>query len=125
MAFPGLEESSAEAMGRFVAVARKLTEHGAAVILIHHDTKAEGQTPRGHSVLNGALDMALHLTKSEDGIVRGKMTKNRNGTFDRDIAFRIETRSFGTDEAGDPITPPLAEERTEERQVGKDGVEQG
>ena len=47
MAFPGLEENDAKSMGRVVAVARKLAEHGAAVMLIHHDTKAEGSTPRG------------------------------------------------------------------------------
>ena len=89
MAFPGLEENSADAMGRVVAVARKLTEHGAAVILVHHDTKSEGGTPRGHSLLNGALDAALHVKRDEQGIIRGKLTKNRNGSCDRDIAFRI------------------------------------
>lgn len=45
MAFPGLEENSSEAMGRVVAAARGLTEWGAAVVLIHHGTKAEGSTP--------------------------------------------------------------------------------
>lgn len=87
MAFPGLEENSAEAMGRVVAVARGLAESGAAVILVHHDTKAEGATPRGHSLLNGALDFALHVKKDEFGAVRATLTKNRNGTCDRAIAF--------------------------------------
>jgi hypothetical protein len=72
------------------------------------------KTPRGHSLLNGALDMALHLTKDQSGIVRGKLTKNRNGSCDRDIAFRIATRSFGVDEDGDPITAALAEELDQE-----------
>lgn len=105
MAFPGLEENSAEAMGRVVKVARDLTSWGAAVILIHHDTKAEGSTPRGHSILNGALDMALHVQpRDEAGIIRGKLTKNRNGTCDRDIAFSIGTVAMGHDEDGDTIT---------------------
>ena len=110
MAFPGLEENSAEAMGRVVAVARTLASRGAAVLLVHHDTKAEGGTPRGHSVLNGALDMALHVAKGDDGIVRGKLTKNRNGPCDRDIAFRIGTVKLGTDEDGDDVTAPYADE---------------
>lgn len=110
MAFPGLEENDAKGMGRVVAVCRQLTEHGAAVVLIHHDTKAEGSTPRGHSVLNGALDMAMHVKRDDDGIVRGKLTKNRNGTPDRDIAFRIGTEELGEDEDGDPITAALVEE---------------
>jgi hypothetical protein len=80
-------------------------------VLIHHDTKAEGSTPRGHSVLNGALDMALQLhARDEAGIVRGRLTKNRNGPCDRDFAFRIATRELGTDEDGDPISVALVDE---------------
>jgi hypothetical protein len=107
MAFPGLEENSAEAMGRVVAVSRLLTRWGAAVVLIHHDTKSEGGTPRGHSILNGALDVALQVKRDDEaGIIRGKLTKNRNGTCDRDIAFTIATENGGTDEDGEPITLP-------------------
>ncbi|MFZ5751359.1 MAG: AAA family ATPase [Pseudomonadota bacterium] len=107
MAFPGLEENSAEAMGRVVAVSRLLTRWGAAVVLIHHDTKSEGGTPRGHSLLNGALDVALHVKRDDEaGIIRGKLTKNRNGTCDRDIAFTIATENGGADEDGEPITLP-------------------
>lgn len=111
MSFPGLEENSAEGMGQVVAICRSLTKHGAAVILIHHDTKAAGATPRGHSLLNGALDMALQLFARDDaGVVRGKLTKNRNGPCDRDIAFRISTERLGDDEDGDPITAALVDE---------------
>lgn len=107
MAFPGLEENSAEAMGRVVAVSRLLTRWGAAVVLIHHDTKSEGGTPRGHSILNGALDVALHVKRDEEvGIIRGKLTKNRNGTCDRNIAFTIATENGGADEDGEAITLP-------------------
>lgn len=111
MSFPGLEENSAEGMGRVMAVARSLAASGPAVLLIHHDTKAEGSTPRGHSLLNGALDMALRLHgRDEQGVVRGRLTKNRNGDCDRDIAFRIETRELRIDEDGDPITAALVSE---------------
>ena len=111
MAFPGLEENDAEAMNRVVRIGRQLSEGGAAVVLIHHDTKAQGPTPRGHSALNGALDVALQLfPRDEAGIVRGRLTKNRNGSCDRDFAFRIGVESLGRDEDGDAITAALAEE---------------
>ncbi|MBS0483211.1 MAG: AAA family ATPase [Proteobacteria bacterium] len=110
MAFPGLEENDAKSMGRVVAISRQLAESGAAVVLIHHDTKAEGSTPRGHSILNGALDMAMHVKRDEDGIVRGKLTKNRNGSTERDIAFRIGVEELGENEFGNPITAALVEE---------------
>jgi archaellum biogenesis ATPase FlaH len=111
MAFPGLEENSAESMGNVVAVARKLAEGGAAVVLVHHDTKAEGGTPRGHSILNGALDVALHVKRDEESsIVRARLKKNRNGPCDLDIAFSIATEDGGTDEDGDTITLPRCRE---------------
>ncbi|MGA0545636.1 AAA family ATPase [Brevundimonas sp. VNH65] len=110
MAFPGLEENSAEGMGRVVSVARSLAQWGAAVVLIHHSTKAEGRTPRGHSLLNGALDMAMHVERDESGIVRGVLTKNRNGSCDRDVAFLIDTEHLGEDEDGDTVTAALVDE---------------
>jgi hypothetical protein len=111
MAFPGLEENSAEGMGRVVAVARGLTRGGAAVVLIHHDTKASDGTPRGHSLFNGALDMSLHLDpQDEHRIVRGKLMKNRNGPCDLSLAFRIGVQDRGEDEDGDPILLPYAVE---------------
>ena len=110
MAFPGLEENDAASMGKVVAVARSLTRWGAAVVLVHHDTKADGATPRGHSVLNGALDFALHVKRGDDGIVRGRLTKNRNGSCDRDIAFTIGVEVMGEDEDGDDVTAAVAVE---------------
>lgn len=105
MAFPGLEENSAESMGRVVTAARALTAHGAAVVLIHHATKDSNGTPRGHSILNGALDFAVELqAKDEEGVIRGKLTKNRNGPCDLDIAFKIAVTPMGEDEDGDAIT---------------------
>ena len=114
MAFPGLEENSAEGMGRVMAAAHSLTKpSNAAVVLVHHDTKAQTPTPRGHSLLNGALDFALQLfPKDESGVVRGRLSKNRNGACDRDIAFRIDTEQLGVDEDGDPITAALVAELT-------------
>lgn len=112
VAFPGLEENSAEGMGMVVAAARSLTTWGAAVVLIHHDTKAGDGLPRGHSLLNGALDMSLALTKDDDGIVTGRMSKNRNGPSDLSLTFSIGTRHLGTDDDGDPITTAICEEAT-------------
>ncbi len=108
-AFPGLEENDAKSMGQVVRVTRKLTEHGAAVILVHHDTKAEGATPRGHSILNGALDMTLHV-KRDGGVIRCTLRKNRSGTTDRDMAFLIGIEELGRDADGDAITAAVLEE---------------
>jgi len=106
-AFPGLKENDPDGMGQVVAAARALTTWGAAVILIHHDTKAGDGLPRGHSILNGALDMALALTREGD-VVTAKPSKNRNGTTETTLAFTIATRPMGKDEDGDTITAAIA-----------------
>jgi AAA domain/Primase C terminal 2 (PriCT-2) len=110
MSFRDLEENDAASMNKVVAIARSLTEQGAAVVLIHHGTKAEGSTPRGHSVLNGALDVAVQLLPPDtDGIIRGRLSKNRNGACDLDIAFRVASEELGKDEDGDPITAAIVD----------------
>ncbi len=109
MCFPGLEENTAEGMGRVVSVARRLAEDGAAVLLVHHDTKAEGGTPRGSSALNGALDVAVRLKgRDTGGITRAELTKNRNGSCDVKIAFQVVTKGLGIDDDGDPVTTAIA-----------------
>lgn len=111
MSFRDLEENDAASMNKVVAIARSLTNGGAAVVLIHHGTKAEGSTPRGHSVLNGALDVALQLLPPDsDGIIRGRLSKNRNGPCDLDIAFRVASEELGRDEDGDAITAAIVDE---------------
>lgn len=111
MSFRDLEENDAASMNKVVAIARSLTDHGAAVVLIHHGTKAEGSTPRGHSVLNGALDVAVQLLPPDtDGIIRGRLSKNRNGPCDLNIAFRVASEELGRDEDGDAITAAIVDE---------------
>ncbi len=106
MAFPGLEENDAAAMGRVVHVARRLTKWGAAVVLIHHDTKAGDGLPRGHSILNGALDVSLAL-KRDGKSVTGHLSKNRNGPCDLTIEFEIDSAELGEDEDGELINAAL------------------
>lgn len=112
VAFPGLEENDAKSMGRVITNCRQLAKHGAAVILVHHGTKADGSTPRGHSSLNGALEMTMRIERGDDGIVRATLGKNKRGTSDRDIAFRIDTEELGEDGDGEPIRAPVVSELT-------------
>lgn len=117
VAFPGLEENEARGMGQVVAVARSLTTWGAAVILVHHDTKVGDGLPRGHSLLNGALDVSLSLKRQPgEKVVAVKLSKNRNGSTDQEFAFKIGERRTGTDEDGDPVTTAICEDaETEDR----------
>jgi hypothetical protein len=114
VACPGIDENTSQDMGRVVDMARSLSKLGPAVILIHHDTKDGNGTPRGHSVLNGTLDMSLHLGRMDDSkVIRGKLVKNKRGSLDHTLAFRIDAPTIGTDEDGDPVTAPIAFEVNE------------
>ena len=53
----------------------------------------------------------MHV-KADDGIVRGKLTKNKRGTCERDIAFAIDVEELDLDEDGEPITAALVRELT-------------
>ena len=109
MAMPGLEENDPAGMNRVVQIGKALAKGGAAVMFIHHGTKSEGDTPRGHSVFNGALDFSILLKGADtSGIVRAKLPKNRNGRPDLDIAFRTGVRRIGVDVDGDPRDAPIA-----------------
>lgn len=110
MSFPGLEENSAEGMGRVMAVAHALAKWGAAVLLIHHDTKMGDGLPRGHSLLNGALDVSIHVKAKSGGVVVGTLTKNRNGPCNVELAYRIDSAQVGVDMDGDPVTVPIWQE---------------
>lgn len=108
MAMPGLEENDAAGMNGVVQIGKRLARYGAAVIFVHHGTKAEGNTPRGHSVFNGALDFSIMVKAADkNGIVRGMIRKNRNGPPDLDIAFKIGSHRVGKDIDGEPLEAPI------------------
>jgi archaellum biogenesis ATPase FlaH len=108
MAMPGLEENDAAGMNRVVQIGKRLAKYGAAVIFVHHGTKASGETPRGHSVFNGALDFSIMVKAADkNGIVRGMIRKNRNGPPDLDIAFKISSHRVGKDIDGEPVDAPI------------------
>lgn len=111
----GLDENSSAEMSRIVKAMRSLTRFGAAVILVHHSPKS-GDTPRGHGVLNGDLDVSIMVETdaSAEGVTRGQLQKNRNGPCNLPIAFRWDTFELGRDEDGDAITAPVCVERTAE-----------
>jgi hypothetical protein len=62
------------------------------------------------SAQQSADDRRLLFPRDDSGIVRGRLSKNRNGPCDRDIAFRIDVEELGIDDDGDPITAALVSE---------------
>ena len=78
------DENSAEMVHVLANFRRLAEETGAAVVVIHHQRKATGfksragETLRGHSSIEAALDLALLVQREEHaGVVEVKSTKTR------------------------------------------------
>ena len=107
--FPGLPENDPDAMGKVVKVARIFTTtNDCAMLSVHHPPK-DAMTPRGHSVLNGDLDVTLYLEGERDQPRTVTMGKNRNGPSDLTFTFGLTSYQLGTDADGDPVTAPVVE----------------
>jgi hypothetical protein len=111
----GLKENDADQMGAVVAFARELAadvdaEPGPAVVVVHHTTKAGGQTSSGSGVLEADVDVSLFLAKDpETNIATVSFGKNRNGeAFGQELCFSFQGVCIGEDEDGDPVTRPVA-----------------
>lgn len=80
----GKDENSAE-MIPVMSNLRFISEQtGAAVVVIHHDVKNDNgqrKTPRGHSSIEAALDLALWV-KREDDVLTVAPTKTRGAPVD-------------------------------------------
>jgi archaellum biogenesis ATPase FlaH len=79
--FHGAEENDSTEMAGVMQYLRACAAHGAAVVILHHPSKAEGSTGRGSSVIRGACDVALlHSLNKEAGQITVKVDKNRHGS---------------------------------------------
>ncbi len=102
----GGNENSPDDMGAFVAncdLIRQAT--GAHLLVIHHAGKDEGRGTRGHSLLNGAADTLIEVSKDEvSGLFTATVTKQRDRASGDVLAFRLEPIDIGMDEDEDTIT---------------------
>ncbi len=104
-AMAGGNENAPDDMGKLlnnVEALRQGTE--AFVLLIHHTGKDETKGARGHSLLKGAADTILLLSKRDDDLLELKSDKQRDMASPRPKAFRLETVECGKDEDLDPVT---------------------
>ncbi len=130
-AFPGIRENEdgPEGMGCVVTTLRALTrspagkdnERPPAVLAVHHATKADGTTARGHGSLTGDVDITMRLQGEPADIKTVTLGKNRNGASTDTFAFSIRVIDLRKDEDGDPITAPVAVEQDPEQANVKAG----
>ncbi|WP_374433923.1 AAA family ATPase [Inhella sp.] len=100
----GADENSAQEMGLAVAGINWLAEAiEGSVVLVHHTGKDVSRGMRGSSVLLGAVDWAIEI--SRDGPRRTwTLRKSKDGADGASGDFGLRVIELGTDDDGDPIT---------------------
>ncbi len=85
----GGDENSSGDMGKFIMNCDRIRkETGAHVAIVHHTPKAERTTPRGHSSLLGATDVAVKVEKHQGGNT-ATVEKNKDDEGGWRIGFRL------------------------------------
>lgn len=106
----GNENDSAD-LGSFVANCDFLRqETGAHVMVIHHTGKDESRGSRGHSLLSGAADSMIEVSKDAySGIITATVKKQRDRAADGAFAFKLDPVEIGMDEDEEWVTSCVVE----------------
>jgi hypothetical protein len=97
-------ESDDEDMANYVRAADELIAgFNCAVILVHH-CGHDGNRPRGHSSLLGAVDAQIAVTRNAANNIVATVERMKDGPEGAVIASRLENLDVGTDDDDDPQT---------------------
>lgn len=100
-------EENADGMLRLAGAAKFIaSQTGATVLLVHHPSKGDPSSLRGHSSLAAAVDTIIMLTTDENtGIRTATLTKSRDSAAGRQFFFNLEPIALPTKDCfGDPRT---------------------
>lgn len=116
-ALAGADENKQEAMSAFVAACDAIKDHaGAAVIGVHHSGKDKDRGMRGSTVLIGACDTSIKLTKDEDtGLVKLETEKQKDAEEAAPIYLEMRKVEWATglEEQQSTLVPFRSEARAE------------
>jgi len=103
-AAPLSDENSSKDMGEILEAAKRLqTLTAGLVVLVHHTGKNTAAGLRGHSSLFAAMDAAIEVTRDGDRR-EWKCAKSKDGADGEAHPFKLEVKTLGLDDYGDPIT---------------------
>lgn len=105
----GADENGQEAMGSFVKACDAIRRHaGGSLLGVHHSGKDKDRGMRGSSVLLGACDAVIRLTKS-DAMVTLKIEKQKDAEQGPDTYFDMEEIRWasGLEEEQKTLVPVL------------------
>ena len=102
--FPG-DENNPEHMGGVLQVLGQLeAATDTLVVVIHHPPKTKGATTaRGHSMMDGAVDVALYI-HHEEGKRQLLSIKQKDMALGEPYDIDLKIVNLGKDSDGDPVT---------------------
>jgi AAA domain len=117
VAFHGGDENDAGQMRAFMQQCRTLADLGAAVLLIHHDGKAQtAKDYRGSSDFKAAVDVAFHVSNSgpdgQLGLLRLRCYKSRLGFADT-LVYHYRAGHFVRDQDPTAASRNVTEQLTD------------
>jgi hypothetical protein len=102
-------ESDDKDMGAYVRAGDAVREaFGCAVIIVHH-CGIDGNRPRGHTSLTGAVDAQLAIKRDAASNVVATVEWMKDGPEGEVIVSKLDPVEVGTDEEGDVITSCVVE----------------
>lgn len=78
-------------------------ETGAHVLFVHHSGKDRDRGMRGSNAFLGAVDVAIEVTKDDDGTCEAKVPAIKDGGDVGPFAYTLRQSAVGTDEEGEEI----------------------
>jgi hypothetical protein len=102
-------ESDDRDMTAYIRAADAIREAFGCVVVIIHHCGHEGNRPRGHSALMGALDVQIAVRRDEADRVIAELELSKDGAVGLRFASRLVPVEIGRDEDGDPITSCVIE----------------
>jgi hypothetical protein len=109
---PSPDENDASKMQEALAPLHRLTESGAAVLLVHHLRKAsakEGQRSRGSSALTGFADVIAELNRTSGGLASSRRVLGVLSRFVDNYEIVLERTPDGYKAVGTPAEAKLEE----------------
>jgi hypothetical protein len=105
---PG-SESSDEDMSAYVRAADAIRDaFGCLVVIVHH-CGHNGDRPRGHSSLMGALDVQISVRRDGAENIVAEVELAKDGETGLQLVSRLKSVEIGVDEDGEPFTSCVVE----------------
>jgi AAA domain len=96
-------ESKDEDMTAYIQAADTIRDTLNCLVLIIHHSGHNGERPRGHSSLMGALDVQVAVGRDASGNVVATLELAKDGETGLTFVSRLERIELGRDSEGDPI----------------------